>query len=202
MRIPNTCLLVGAVALAMASQISANLLTNPGFEDPFGTEWAFTRVSGTEAKWGYAQSSTRVHSGSSSLRMHFGTDAGLGTAYVEQVISGLTPGDPFDISAWINLDWRATKATAYIEVLGGGSPVQAPSQGGNTDDAWQEWTLSQTADAGGNLTIRLYLDKYGTTTADKDVIAYYDDVVVIPEPGSILLLLAGFLGLGALRRRR
>ncbi len=199
MRIPGMSLLVAVLALAMAGQASANLLLNAGFEDPLGAEWAFTRVSGDETKWGYEQSATRVHSGSYSLRMHYGVVADIGTAYVEQVVSGLTAGAPCEVSGWINMDWRATKATAFIEVLGGGDPVQAPVKGGNADDTWQQWTLSQTADAGGNLTVRLYLDKYATTTADKDVIAYYDDIsaIVIPEPVTIALL-----GLGCLFLRR
>ncbi len=204
MKISKTSLLIVVAALAMAGRASPGLPINPGFEDPLGAEWTFTRVSGDGLKWGYEQSAARPHSGSSNLRMHYGTAADLGTAYIEQVITGLTPGVPCDISGWINMDWRATKATAFIEVLGGGDPVQAPAKGQNLDDVWQQWTVSQTADAGGNLTVRLYLDKYGTTTADKDAIAYYDDiaVVVIPEPAGVTLLLTGLLPLGTRRHRR
>jgi len=202
MKIPKTILLLAvAAALTTAGQVSANYITNPGFEDPIGSEWTFTRVSGTATKWSSGVSSTSVHSGAKSYGMSFGPVAELGEAYVSQVVSGLTPGVSYDISGWINLNWRATKATAFIQVLGGGDPVQAPVEGGNTDNTWQEWALAQTADSSGNLTVRLYLDKRATTTADKTCIAYFDDImVVIPEPAVAVLLALGSVVM--VRRRR
>jgi hypothetical protein len=206
MRILKTSSLVVVVTLAMASQVSASLLTNPGFEDPLGSEWTFTVLAGDAALWACQQSSVRTHSGSSSLVMAFGPTNAVGKAYVEQVVSGLTPGVSYDIGGWINLDWQNNKVAAFMEVLGGGAAVQAPVQAPrvlNTNDVWEEWTLSQTPDASGNLTVRLYVNKYGTTAGgDKTAVAYFDDIVVTPEPASILLLLGGSLGLGALRRRR
>lgn len=43
--------LISAVcfALAAGSQVYANLVTNPGFEDPIGSEWTWYNVTGTVA---------------------------------------------------------------------------------------------------------------------------------------------------------
>ncbi len=200
MRFSKIMVLVTATAMIVTGQVSGNLITNGGFEDPIGTEWAYTRVSGSATSWSYGRSNAVVRSGAYSYMLKFGSIAEMGKSYVEQVVSGLTPGDFYAISGWIYMDWRATKATAFIQVLGGGDPVQAPEQGKNTDDTWEQWALSQMADSSGNLTVRFYLDKYATTTADKTAIAYFDDIVVTPEP--MVALLLALSGLALTPRRR
>ena len=200
---PKTSLLVVVVALAAGSQVSANLLTNPGFEDPIGPEWAFTIVSGGPTNWTSGVSSALFHSGANSYGMAYGPIGSTGKAYAEQLLSGLTPGDAYDVSGWLYFGWRADKDWAYIEAQGGGTPVQAPLKGANVVGSWQQYALSQTADAGGNLTVRLYLDKYGTSTADKTAWVYFDDmavVEVIPEPTTLALL--ALAGLAVVCRRR
>ena len=202
MSIPKTSLFVVLVALAAGSQASANLLTNPGFEDPVGPEWTFTILSGDPTNWTSGASSAYLHSGANSYGIAYGPVATTGKAYVEQILSGLTPGDGYDVSGWLYFGWRADKDWAYIEALGGGAAVQAPAKAANVVGSWQQYTLSQTADAGGNLTVRLYLDKYATTTADKVAWVYFDDmaVTVIPEPTTLAMLAVAGLALVVRRR--
>ncbi len=207
MTIPKTSLLI-TVSLAMAGQASANLITNPGFEDAIGPEWVSTIVSGDASKWTSAASNAYAHSGANGYNLKFGPLGTTAKAYVEQVLSGLTPGAAYEVSGWMNFALgsaynRPDKYWTYIEALGGGTAVQEPAKNTNTT-GWKQYTLSQTADAGGALTVRLYVDKYATTVADKVCSVYFDDisVVLVPEPASTLLLLAALLGLGVLRRRR
>jgi len=201
MLIPKKNLLVAVVALALGSPAYANLLTNPGFEDPIGSEWTSTIVSGTA--WSLGASTARVHSGTYSYGMAYGPTGPTGEAYIEQLLTGLTPGETYQVSGWVNMDWRASKAWAYIEAQGGETTVQAPDQGANVDDAWRQYLVTQTADSGGNLTVRLDLTKYGTTTGDKTAIAYFDDIVVqVPEPATLVLGLLGGLGLLVVLQRR
>jgi len=194
--------------LAAAGAVSANLLLNPGFEDPIGTEWTVTIVSGNPSSWFTDRSAASAYTGSYGFELRFGPIAETGKAYVQQVVSNLVPGGACTVTGWLKFLWRADKDWGYIEALGGGAPVQAPAKGANTVGSWMQYTLNQTADANGQLTVRLWLDKYTTTTADKTCTVYFDDVVVegplIPEPGSVVAVLTGLIGLAGLgiRRRR
>ncbi len=201
MSIPKKSLLVVVVALATGSQVSANLLTNPGFEDPIGPEWTFTIVSGPSVSWASGVSSAIVHSGLNSYYMAYGPTNLTGEAYLQQSLTGLTPGDTYTVSGWLYFGWRADKDCASIQAEGGGTPVQAPLKGANVVGSWQQYALFQTADAGGNLTVKLDLNKYATTTIDKTAYVYFDDMTVeIPEPTTLALL--ALAGLGVIVRRR
>ncbi len=181
----------------MGAAVHANLLLNGGFESPIGSEWTTNILSGS-LPWSLGASTTIVHSGTYSYGMAYGPGDPTGHAYVQQVLTGLTPGESYTITGWIYMDWRATKAWAYIEALGGGSPVSAPAIRANQDDVWVQYSLSQTANSSGNLTVRLHLNKDQTTASgDKTAIAYFDDIVVepVPEPATVPLGLACGLGL-------
>jgi autotransporter-associated beta strand protein len=182
-------ILTSAVCFALAggSQVHANLVTNPGFEDAFGTppEWTWNLVSGTVPT--HDRDTGRANSGSYSYKIK-GTDAAPSTGYVEQTIYGL-PGATYNISGWIYLAFRADRNWAYIQAVGGGATVQAPDKGVNTVGSWVQYTLSQTADGSGILYVRLYLDHYSGTTGGKDNSAYFDDIVVDgpgPEPAKLV----------------
>jgi autotransporter-associated beta strand protein len=168
--------LISAVcfALAAGSQVYANLLTNPGFEDPIGSEWTWYNVTGTVAS--HDRDTASKLNGSYGYHINAGDPIAKG--YVEQVLSGLPPGETYNISGWVLVTFRpADRNWAYIEAAGGGDTVQAPAKGGNGTGVWEQWTLSQTSDASGNLYIRLYLDHYVGTSA-KNNSAYFDDIVV------------------------
>lgn len=190
------------LALGIAGSASAQLL-NGGFEDPVGSEWTFTIDSGSSSLWTAQRSTAQVHSGQYSWYMAYGPTDPTGRAHLDQVVGGLTPGETYTVSGWIYYVWRADKGWAYIQALGGGSPVQTPAQGANVVGSWQQYSLTQTADSGGNLTLRLYVYKYATTAGgDKTVSAYFDDISVqpVPEPSTLALLTLGVLGAMTCRR--
>jgi len=106
-------ILIAAVcfALAAGSQVYANLVTNPGFEDPIGSEWTWNVVSGTPASHGTDTAIT--HTGSYSYKIHGGDAVSKG--YIEQTLSGLPPGATYNISGWVLVPFRA------IDRIGGTS---------------------------------------------------------------------------------
>lgn len=197
--------LIGAVLVpAMCGMASAQLLSNGGFEDPIGTEWAFTIDSGSSNLWTATQSASVVHSGSYSFYMAYGPTDPTGRAHLDQVLSGLIPGQTYIVSGWIYHVWRADRVWSYVQALGGGSATNAPAKGSNVVGSWQQYTVTQTADSGGNLTVRLYVDKYlATANNDKIAHAYFDDVSVqpVPEPSVLALFSLGLLGMMNWRRR-
>ncbi len=89
-------------ALAAGSQVYANLVTNPGFEDAFGTppEWTFTATSGSFASFG--RSTASAYSGSYSYAITHTANGFPSVGYVEQTLSGLPPGATYNVSAWMN----------------------------------------------------------------------------------------------------
>jgi autotransporter-associated beta strand protein len=167
-------------ALAAGSQVYGNLVTNPGFEDPIGPEWTWHTVTGTVA----SHDRDTVSKLNGSYGYHINAGDPIASGYVEQVLSGLPPGETYNISGWVFVTFRpADRNWAYIEVAGGGATVQAPAKGGNGLNTWEQWTVQQTSDVGGNLYIRLYLDHFVGTSA-KNNSAYFDDIVV-EGPGPV-----------------
>ena len=162
-------------ALAAGSQVFANLVTNPGFEDAIGPEWTWYNVTNTVVS--HARDTLSPHSG--SYEYHINAGDPIAEGYVEQVLSGLPPGADYTISGWVYVAFRpADRNWAYIEAAGGGATVQAPAQGGNATATWEQWSVSQTSDSSGNLYIRLYLNHYVATTGGKNNSAYFDDIDV------------------------
>lgn len=154
-------------------------LINPGFEEPFGNppEWKANILSGSVPIAGRDTISAR--SGSYGAHISI-TGASTGHAYLEQVVSGLVPGATYTVSAWMRHVWdRTDKYRVYIEALGGGSPQVSP----NSTTTYAKYTLTQTADANGQLRLRLHVEKFATTTSDKVCDGYFDDCSVSGEAG-------------------
>jgi len=193
-------------ALALGSPAYANLLTNGGFEDPIGSEWTWTNVSGVTPTF-YGVDAAAAHTGSYGYRIAYGDDVGHG--YLQQTITGLTPGLEYQVSGWVKVYFRGEDRNhGYIEALGGGADVSSPAQGenwmvSNTVGIWTNVFVTQTADIGGNLTVRLHLDHWSGTSNNKDNGVYFDDIVVqVPEPATLGLGLLGGLGLLVVLQRR
>ena len=170
---------VVALTAVLMQAAAAESLINPGFENPFGSppEWTATILSGTVPIATRDTESKLNGSYGGHIRI---TGASTGHAYLEQVVTGLTPGVSCTVSGWMRHVWdRTDKYHVYIEAIGGGSPqISAYST-----TTYAQYTLTQTADAAGQLKIRLHVDKYATTTSDKVCDGYFDDCSVVPAGG-------------------
>lgn len=200
----RTVLVAVIAVMAIAGQASAvNWILNPSFEDPLGAEWVFTANGPGFTVMDRTTASPRT--GDYGLQLQCG-DA-LVVGYFSQLVTGLTPGASYEASVYLKhrLYTRADKYWVYIEALGGGAPVQSPAIGANTS-SWTRQAVIQTADALGQIEVRLALDKYAGSVNNKTPCGDFDDVsleeVVIPEPGSMIALLSGLVGLGVVARRR
>jgi hypothetical protein len=92
-----------------------------------------------------------------------------------QAIYGLTPGQPYVVSAWIKAA-AATTVACYLQgynPVGGSSLVTAGVVPSTT--AWQQVSVTYTAPANGALQIVMYAEWGSGTT-------YWDDVTVTPVP--------------------
>jgi hypothetical protein len=200
----RTILLAAIAALTMAMggrAAAANLVTNPGFESPIDPAWTIEYVFGGPSDFLVKDRATVAeHSGDYGLyfrNMHDGTMH----AYARQVVTGLTPGASYAVSVWMKHVWDRTDVyDVYMEALGGSASQTSPA----STATYAQYTLAQTADSSGKVEIRLHFNKFSDTTDYEIAEGYFDDVSLapVPEPGSLAALLAGFVGLGSVLRRR
>ncbi len=84
----------------LLSAAPVNLVTNSGFESGF-SNWSW--IPGGSAVTSYSVDSTVSHSGASSTKLAFTSPAGSsGYAAIQQTVSGLTVGNSYFISAWVD----------------------------------------------------------------------------------------------------
>lgn len=109
-------------------------------------------------------------------------------AYFKQVVTGLTPGASYSISAWMTQFGKETKAEVYLEALGGlGSKrtVSVTANAKNNPAAWASYAVTNTADANGQIEVRLHMNKNMTDVSSlwsyREINAFFDHVAVMPE---------------------
>ena len=218
-KISSLTLAVIALAAIWANQAAANLLGNPGFEDP---PFAGAEDPGAGSAWTPFGANFRVQQaapgpcdpitcagafeGTVSLK-------NFGEAGVFQDFAA-SPGDPFEGSVWavnpenadvlvlgqvaaVNIEWRDAAGVldvAFGDTIDASTPV----------DTWTELLVSGTAPAG-TTTARFVLvtgpfDPAGPGGgAPRWDAASFD---LVPEPGSLGLIGLGLFGLLGIRRRR
>jgi len=187
-------------ALAAGSQVySQNLVTNPGFEDPIGSEWTWTFDSGANPAIADRFANATNHTGDYAYRLAYGDD--VGSSYIVQTISNLTADATYTIKGWVLLYFRADRNWAYIEAQGGGPSVSAPAQGdnpmlSNTLGIWTNIVLTQTARVDGTLDVLLRLDHYSATVNGKDNGCYFDDIEVTEGAPAVPLEITSISGAG------
>ena len=193
--------LVAMAVMLMPSIASANLLSNPGFENPTASPWTEFISGGNTGSFTYGDA-TYVHGGSKSLKFNYGNYGDWGMGAYEQIIS-VTPSTTYSINAWLK-SVSLTNAESFLAIqyqdTGGiwGSWTEGAHVSGTQD--WTELTItSLSASNAANMKVAL---KNWATAGVSSGQAYWDDTAVIPEPTSLLLLGSGLVGLLGFGRKR
>jgi hypothetical protein len=209
MKRPTFCasLALAAVSL-LSSQVSANLFSNPGFEDPitydgppFVGSWeGFNGGAGSSS----ANSTVLPRTGAQSLRLAItNTDVTFAGAF--QDVTGLVPGttvaftgyhvtttSPLDLTNELRIEWR--NSTAEVGRTPNLSPIPTSQ--------YTPFSLTAVVPAGADTARVVYAIQTFSPEPTNNGIIYIDDVSfdVIPEPAS--LTLAAVAGVALLPRHR
>ncbi len=199
-----------AAALAIsAPTIQAQVLVNPGFEDPLLPD------PGVDQGWAAFGTAARVpagpilpllplvaHSGNYSLLAQNAPGSDWNPAGVEQVDSGAIAGETYTFSIWYLTDTGVTYATpvgleigflnsAMVNigtVEGGGSNSGGFNYNIPSNNTWYQGGVTGTAPAGSVYLVVYAMFMDNGQTAVEDV--YFDDASLsnVPEPSSFALL--------------
>lgn len=200
-------MMVAALALACAAPAMANLIADGDFEAAGGGAWTV----GT-APWGNNQAVDFDAAGPTgqALRLYFNGGSGAGSFAAIQ--SFTVPAGVTSIN--IDLDWRTVQGqdNGWYEILlqSAGSNYDAPAAGdllmkeeygfgGGTPPhgTWRHETFSNlSVTPGADYQIALKMGGSPGSTNE----AWFDNVVVTPEPATMAFL--GLSALGLFRRRR
>lgn len=212
-------LLTVLVGLLPAVSGFADWMQNPSFEEPLSTGWyVYDARPTTEID----TSTDFALSGLSSLRIS-STNGATVEAYTlsDNPLGYAIPGEEYVLTWNYYLDndliddgasapnaerfgaglffYQADGVTPSAINPGGLSIVFGPDNSFPSDatvGAWTQMTLNTTAPADA-VFVQVSIEMQGRGST-----VYLDDINVIPEPGSALLLAIGGLGIAAFRRRR
>lgn len=212
--------ITGAIGIAAALAVSAQaqVIVDPNYGGPY-TANPIT-VAGVDQGWapfsaGLIATSPTYNGAATSLGLALGAQDNWNTPGAYQIISGITPGVKYTVSAWVYQTAAATTAGGLLQLgfetaaLGGSSTVENPGNNvgitiNGTLGAWTQYSVSATAPAG-------YTDAVVYTMAQdfnnaNPLAFYFDDVSIaqaVPEPATIALLGMGLsVPLFLIRRRK
>ena len=190
---------------------AANLLANPGFEDPvtsdgppFVGSWeAFNGGAGTSAN----NSTTTPRTGLQDLRLAItNTDNTFAGAF--QDVPGLaagslgtfsgwhmSPSNPLDLTVEVRIEWRNSVSNTEISRTPNINPVPT--------DAYSQFSLPALVPAGADTARVVYAIQTFSGGPTNNGIVFVDDTSfeVVPEPATIGLLGLGAIGCVTLGRR-
>jgi hypothetical protein len=113
-------------------------------------------------------------------------------AYFKQVVTNLTPGAYYVISAWMGLfggnDAYLAKFNIYLEAVGllGSRTTPYPSANvtnvQNNPGGWWRYAVTNRATSAGTIEVRLHFNKFGTVNnwEWRNFNAFYDHVALVP----------------------
>jgi hypothetical protein len=203
---------LGVAALVVAAApAQANLLANPGFEDPVTSDGApfvgsWEAFSGVPAPGAVsANSSVSPRNGAQHLLMSIdNVDNTFAGAFqdVPNLIAGTqgifsgwhkTTAEPLGLVAEVRIEWRNAGSNTEIS--------RTPNMLPTLTTAYSEFTLAAEVPAGADTARVVYAIQTFTGTSNSGTV-HLDDVSFVPEPGSALAAGLGGLVLAARRRRR
>jgi len=213
MQLMKRCALAAIIGALVASNhaTAANLLANPGFEDPvtsdgapFVGSWeAFNGGAGSSS----ANSTTTPRTGAQDLRLAItNTDNTFAGAF--QDVPGLTPGtvgtfsgwhmspsNPLDLGVEVRIEWRNSVSNTEISRTPNSTPVPT--------NAYTQFFLPATVPAGVDTARVVYAIQTFSGGATNNGIVFVDDTSfdVVPEPATIGLFGIALVATIGMRRR-
>jgi hypothetical protein len=197
--------------LSLAASSVAQVVVNPGFEDPITSDgppfigfWeGFNGGAGSSA----ANSTLMPHTGLQSLQLSIVTTPNTfaGAFQDVAVVAGngyifggwnATTSNPLSVGVEVRIEWRNSGSNTEVSRTANLAPVLGA--------VYSPFGLTATAPVGADIARIVYAIQSFSTAPLGNGTVYMDDVslTLVPEPSAMALLGLGGLALTAMRRRR